>query len=89
MIQRTQEITIRSEDEDFENRFRACFYGLISSLFCASALLLTMAFAWRNENGFGAFVAMLLIATGGGFAYAMCYLTYNHLHRQHHISAAD
>ena len=77
-----QEITIHSEDDDFENRFRACFYGLIASLFCALALLLTIAFVWQSENNFGAFIAMLFVATGGGFAFAMSYLTYKHLQHQ-------
>lgn len=88
-MQRTQEITIRPEDEGFENRFRACFYGLILALFCAFALLLTLSLVGHTQSGLGAFVAMLLIATGGGFAYAMCYLTYNHLQHQQTRSAAD
>ena len=78
MIQRTQEITIRSEDDDFENRFRVYFYGLILALFCAFTLLLTPSLIWHEKSGLGAFVAMLFVAIGGGFATAMLYLTYKH-----------
>ena len=80
MIQRTQEITIRPEDEDFENRFRVYFYGLILALFCAFALLLTLSLIGQTKNDLGAFVAMLFVAIGGGFAFAMCHLTYKHLY---------
>ena len=88
MIQRTQEITIRPKDEDFENRFRVYFYGLILALFCAFTLLLTLSLIWHEKNAFGAFVAMFLVAIGGGFAFAMCHLTYKHLQRQESLSSA-
>lgn len=87
MIQRTQEITIRSEDEDFENRFRVYFYGLILALFSAFTLLLTLSI-WHEKSGLGVLVAMFLVAIGGGFACAMCHLTYKHLQRQESLSSA-